>query len=58
MFEDAFFIASFLVSSSHEMFVKEYRRFGGGSYRKISATRLISLYWMNSTVDRSIGLEP
>ena len=31
MFEDAFFIAPFLVSSSHGTFVAENRRFGGGS---------------------------
>ena len=30
MCEDGFFIASFLASTSHETFVKEYRRFGGG----------------------------
>ena len=30
MLEDVFFIAPFLVPSSHETFVKENRRFGGG----------------------------
>ena len=35
IFEDVFFMAPFLVSTtSHEMFVKENRKFWGG-YRKI-----------------------
>ena len=36
MFEDAFFIAPFLVSSGHEMFVQENRSFFAGGYRRIS----------------------
>ena len=42
IYEDLFFVVSFLVSSSHETFVQEYRwgfLFSGGGYRRVSRLR-------------------